>query len=52
METTFTMASVLSEGLELVGSCLSFITTNPILLTGVVIGLASYGIAVVKNAIR
>ena len=48
----FTMTSVLSEGLELVGTCLSFITTNPILLTGVVLGLASYGIAVVKNAIR
>ena len=51
-EVTFTMATVLADGLTMVGKCLTFITSNPILLTGVVIGIASYGIAVVKNAIR
>lgn len=46
------MGSILGDGLSLVGSVLTFVTENPLLLTGVVIGLASYGIAVVKNAIR
>ena len=46
------MTSVLADGLQLVKQCLTFITENTLLLTGVVIGLASYGIAVVKNAIR
>ena len=46
------MASILTDGLALVKQCLTFITDNTLLLTGVVIGLAAYGIAVVKNAIR
>ena len=46
------MAEILTDGLGLVKQSLTFITSNPILLTGVVIGIASYGIAVVKNAIR
>lgn len=46
------MATILADGLSLVKQCLTFITDNTLLLTGVVIGLASYGIAVVKNAIR
>lgn len=46
------MGSILGQGLTLVGDCLTFIMDNPILLTGVVVGLASYGISVVKNAIR
>lgn len=46
------MVDILSNGLDLVKQCLTFITDNTLLLTGVVIGLASYGIAVVKNAIR
>lgn len=46
------MVEILGDGLELVKQCITFITTNQILLTGVVIGLASYGISVVKNAIR
>ena len=46
------MAEILGDGLDLVKVCLTFITQNSLLLTGVVIGLASYGIAVVKNAIK
>ena len=46
------MSTILSDGLTLVGKVVEFMTTNSILLTGVVIGIASYGIAVVKNAIR
>lgn len=52
MEEGFTMVKTLTDGLGLVKQCLTFITSNSILLTGVVIGLASYGISVVKNAIR
>lgn len=46
------MADILTNGLGLVKQCLTFITGNEILLTGTIIGIASYGIAVVKNAIR
>ncbi len=46
------MAEVLTDGLGLVSKVITFVTENPILLTGCVIGIASYGIAVVKNAIR
>lgn len=46
------METILTDGLGLVGQVVTFVTTNSLLLTGVVIGIASYGIAVVKNAIR
>lgn len=46
------MTDILSNGLTLVGQVVTFVTENPLLLTGVVIGISSYGIAVVKNAIR
>lgn len=46
------MQTILGDGLVLVKSCLTFITSNSLLLTGTVIGIASYGISVVKNAIR
>lgn len=51
-EVTYTMINVITDGLGLVKSVITFVTGNPILLTGVVIGIASYGIAVVKNSIR
>lgn len=46
------MVTILGDGLALVGKVIEFVTSNSILLTGVVIGIASYGISVVKNAIR
>ena len=51
-EVTYTMANIMTDGLGLVKSVLTFVTGNSLLLTGVVIGIASYGISVVKNAIR
>ena len=47
----FFMSVILADGLTLVGKIVTFVTENPLLLTGVMIGIASYGIAVVKNAI-
>lgn len=46
------MIDIIGDGLLLVGKVITFVTDNALLLTGTVIGIASYGITVVKNAIR
>lgn len=46
------MVDLMTDGLALVGQVVTFITANPLLLTSVVLGIAGFGIAVVKNAIR
>lgn len=46
------MAAFLTTGLALLAQIITFVTDNPLLLTSVVIGIAGYGISVVKNAIR
>lgn len=47
-----TPVELLQQGISLLGTVVTFVTGQPLLLTGLVIGLAGYGVAVVKNAIR
>lgn len=47
-----TVAGVVSSGLEVIGTVLTFVTDKPLLLSGVIIGIGGYALAVGKNAIR